>query len=175
MSVRWPAEESGDGSNRPLAARPSFLSTRRWVIQAVVAAHLGIETWEAGDGRADRERHRKKRFTSGYLTNRCIRGWLDSLSDVLHPARGANRCLGRYSAVTARSGGNACHPRWPSPRMSKAAGPRNRSYCRDRATPCARTCATALVERLHSDEVMILPPWAFVFSKCSGGNRTHPA
>src|SRR5215218_5535583 len=60
VTVRWPADESGDGSNRPLAARPSSLPTRRQVErEAVVAACLGIETWEAGAGRADPERHRK--------------------------------------------------------------------------------------------------------------------
>ncbi len=62
----------------------------------------------AGAGRADRARHRKKRFTSRYLTNRCIHGWLDSLVDMLHPVRGANRCKGHYSAGAARSGEQCC-------------------------------------------------------------------
>jgi hypothetical protein len=83
--VRWPAEESGDGSNRPLAARPSSLPTRRWVIQAVVAAHLGIETWEAGVGRAGPERHQKMWVTCRYFRTHSTSGWLDGLAGVLRP------------------------------------------------------------------------------------------
>jgi hypothetical protein len=59
VRVARPEERRGR-SNGPLAARPSSLPTRRWVErEPVVGAHLGIETWEAGAGRADPERHRK--------------------------------------------------------------------------------------------------------------------
>jgi hypothetical protein len=84
--VRWPADKSGDGSNRPLVARPSSLPTRRQVErEAVVAACLSIETWEAGVGRAGPERHDKMWVTCRYFRTHSTSGWLDGLAGVRDP------------------------------------------------------------------------------------------